>query len=229
MTRTKYLKYLEVGEIWKPMWPCFTAFSPPGTAISPKGTAFSPCVGTKTGYMKAPKNMTLEKYLNISFPPPIRKQKKSTWSVSLFVWQICLLVFDSQHAKTSRSRVLFAGNFSIFFLCVWCALCTSSWWTSVQLFRQCSMLNFVVVFTTCSFFHVGCLLLSYFLEFYWSCQFEMLYGDSAKPTQSDIGHPSTLANHPKMRARVQICFEFFKDACWSLENTARTPQRTKIP
>ena len=52
------------------------------------------CAGTKLGYMKAPKNTTLAKYLNISFPPPIRKQKKSTWSlwsVSVFVWQIRLL------------------------------------------------------------------------------------------------------------------------------------------
>ena len=34
--------------------------------------------GTKLGYMKVPKNTTLAKHLNISFPPPIRKQKKST-------------------------------------------------------------------------------------------------------------------------------------------------------
>ena len=55
----------------KPTWPCFIGFSPPG---SDHGR----CVGSKLGYMKAPKNMTLEKYLNISFPAPIRKQKKST-------------------------------------------------------------------------------------------------------------------------------------------------------
>ena len=42
-------------------------------------------------------------------------------------------------------------------------------------------------------------------------------------------HPSTLANHPKMRARVQICFEFFKDACWSLENKAETCREQKFP
>ena len=58
------------------------------------GSDMDSSAGTKLGYMKAPKNTTLEKYLNISFPPPIRKQKKSTWSlwiVSVFVWQICLL------------------------------------------------------------------------------------------------------------------------------------------
>ena len=58
------------------------------------GSHMDSCVGTKLGYMKAPKNTTLAKYLNISFPPSIRKQKKSTWSlwsVSVFVWQICLL------------------------------------------------------------------------------------------------------------------------------------------
>ena len=42
-------------------------------------------------------------------------------------------------------------------------------------------------------------------------------------------HPSTLANHPKMRARVQICFEFFKDACWSLENKIETCREQKFP
>ena len=42
-------------------------------------------------------------------------------------------------------------------------------------------------------------------------------------------HPSTLANHPKMRARVQICFEFFKDACWSLENKTETCREQKFP
>ena len=58
------------------------------------GSDMHSCAGTELGYMKAPKNTTLAKHLNISFPPPIRKQKKSTWSlwsVSVFVWQICLL------------------------------------------------------------------------------------------------------------------------------------------
>ena len=63
----------------KPTWPCFIRFSPPGSDLGS-------CVDTKLGYMKAPKNMTLEKYLNISFPAPIRKQKKSTWSLFLCLY-----------------------------------------------------------------------------------------------------------------------------------------------
>ena len=172
----------------------------------PPGSDLGSCVGSKLGYMKAPKNMTLEKYLNISFPAPIRKQKKSTWSFCLFLClydrSVCkCLIAMQRHLKVESP---FAGHFSIFFLCGWCALCTSHWWTPVQFFRQ--WLNFVVWFTACSFDYVrltsiidtwmlfifvGCALLSDFLEFHWSCQFEMLFGDSAKPTQSDFGHPMT--------------------------------------
>eukprot|EP00434_Breviolum_minutum_P008952 symbB.v1.2.007887.t2/scaffold489.1/size197246/5 len=46
--------------------------------VTNPGSDLGSCVDTKLGYMKAPKNMTLEKYLNISFPAPIRKQKNST-------------------------------------------------------------------------------------------------------------------------------------------------------
>jgi len=131
----------------KPTWPCFIRFSPPG---SDQGS----CVGSKLGYMKAPKNMTLEKYLNISFPAPIRKQKKSTWSVCLFLClydrSVCkCLIATQRHLKVESP---FAGHFSIFFLCGWCALCTSHWWTPVHFFQQ--WLNFVVWFTTCSFDNV---------------------------------------------------------------------------
>ena len=169
--------------------------------FSPPGSELGSCVGSKLGYMKAPKNMTLEKYLNISFPAPIRKQKKSTWSVCLFLClydrSVCkCLIATQRHLKVESP---FAGHFSIFFLCGWCALCTSHWWTPVHFFQQ--WLNFVVWFTACSFDYVrltsiidtwmlfvfvGCALLSDFLEFHWSCQFEMLFGDSAKPTMTSL-------------------------------------------
>ena len=85
----------------------------------PPGSDLGSCVGSKLGYMKAPKNMTLEKYLNISFPAPIRKQKKSTWSFCLFLClydrSVCkCLIAMQRHLKVeSDLQVIF-----LYFSCV---------------------------------------------------------------------------------------------------------------